>query len=324
MGAQAPQWLLDSFLESLQQIGAEASREQLSEEARTLADRWASPERHFHTLKYLITMLNRIDELASMTHDPDILRVATWYYGAFLNRATEIKVAALTGQKERTRCINYAHAHLRALGVSEEVAARVDELIAFLTRHRAPRGDLDGQVLVDADLAMLAAPPQECKQIRSALREELSDLDDFTFLKARRAFVKKILSFDPIYQSPLGDSWESIARANLEMELSRLDEALSKLDPTSLHDDTSDDSEDDEASDDAPNQDTTCTGTLIIKKRSLKKCSSTITDAEDMKSCEIPVLQPVSHTASEKQNSSDTISSLESAIEFIDLPEERR
>ena len=215
MGAQAPQWLLTSFVDAMQQIGANASQSDLENESVDLAERWSAPERQMHNVRRLMNTLTHIDEISSSAHDPDILRVAAWYHGAFLNKALEIKLGGFQANFASTRCIDHAHNRLTRLGVPEEVVARVDELIAFLTRHRAPRTDFDAQVLVDADLACLACSPQDYKKLRTSLRAELSELDDLQFTKARMALVKKLLSYETIYQSPLGSAWEDTARANL-------------------------------------------------------------------------------------------------------------
>ena len=240
MGAQAPQWLLTSFVDAMQQIGATASQSDLEHEGIDLAQRWSAPERQMHNLRRLMNTLTHIDEIASSAHDPDILRVAAWYHGAFLNKALEIKLGGFQANFASTRCIDHAHNRLTNLGVPEEVVARVDELIAFLTRHRAPRTDFDAQVLVDADLACLSCSPQDYKKLRCSLRAELSELDDLQFIKARMALVKKLLSYETIYQSPLGSTWEDTARANLEVELTRLEREKAQLCQAAQTEDTDD------------------------------------------------------------------------------------
>ncbi len=47
--------------------------------------------RQLHNLRRLMFTLTHIDEIAS-AHDPDILRVAAWYHGAFLSKALRVKL----------------------------------------------------------------------------------------------------------------------------------------------------------------------------------------------------------------------------------------
>ena len=317
MGAQAPQWLLTSFVDAMQQIGATATETDLEHEGADLMQRWNAPNRQLHNVRRLMNTLTHIDEIASSAHDPDILRVAAWYYGAFLNKALEIKLGGFQANFAATRCIDHAHNRLTNLGVADEVVARIDELIAFVTRHRAPRSDFDAQVLVDADLAGLACSPQDYKKLRTSLRAELSELDDLQFVKARLALVKKLLSYETIYQSPLGSAWENTARANLEVELTRLDREKAQLcaaTPTEDADDSDDSDDVEEVEDDS----VTSTGTLIIKRRSIKKRIPVVSPDNEVTSTGVlPRKIEDLHNTDEDE---EATSSLESAVESLDLP----
>ena len=317
MGAQAPQWLLTSFVDAMQQIGATATETDLEHEGADLMQRWNAPNRQLHNVRRLMNTLTHIDEIASSAHDPDILRVAAWYHGAFLNKALEIKLGGFQANFAATRCIDHAHNRLTNLGVADEVVARIDELIAFLTRHRAPRSDFDAQVLVDADLAGLACSPQDYKKLRTSLRAELSELDDLQFVKARLALVKKLLSYETIYQSPLGSAWENTARANLEVELTRLDREKAQLcaaTPTEDADDSDDSDDVEEVEDDS----VTSTGTLIIKRRSIKKRIPVVSPDNEVTSTGV-LPRKIEHLHDTDEDEEAT-SSLESAVESLDLP----
>lgn len=317
MGAQAPQWLLTSFVDAMQQIGATATETDLEHEGADLMQRWNAPNRQLHNVRRLMNTLTHIDEISSSAHDPDILRVAAWYHGAFLNKALEIKLGGFQANFAATRCIDHAHNRLTNLGVADEVVARIDELIAFLTRHRAPRSDFDAQVLVDADLAGLACSPQDYKKLRTSLRAELSELDDLQFVKARLALVKKLLSYETIYQSPLGSAWENTARANLEVELTRLDREKAQLcaaTPTEDADDSDDSDDVEEVEDDS----VTSTGTLIIKRRSIKKRIPVVSPDNEVTST--GVLPRKIEDLHDTDEDEEATSSLESAVESLDLP----
>ena len=317
MGAQAPQWLLTSFVDAMQQIGATATETDLEHEGADLMQRWNAPNRQLHNVRRLMNTLTHIDEIASSAHDPDILRVAAWYHGAFLNKALEIKLGGFQANFAATRCIDHAHNRLTNLGVADEVVARIDELIAFVTRHRAPRSDFDAQVLVDADLAGLACSPQDYKKIRTALRAELSELDDLQFVKARLALVKKLLSYETIYQSPLGSAWENTARANLEVELTRLDREKAQLCAATQTEDA-DDSDDSDDVEEVEDDSVTSTGTLIIKRRSIKKRIPVVSPDNEVTST--GVLPRKIEDLPDTDEDEEATSSLESAVESLDLP----
>ena len=317
MGAQAPQWLLTSFVDAMQQIGATATETDLEHEGADLMQRWNAPNRQLHNVRRLMNTLTHIDEIASSAHDPDLLRVAAWYHGAFLNKALEIKLGGFQANFAATRCIDHAHNRLTNLGVADEVVARIDELIAFLTRHRAPRSDFDAQVLVDADLAGLACSPQDYKKLRTSLRAELSELDDLQFVKARLALVKKLLSYETIYQSPLGSAWENTARANLEVELTRLDREKAQLCAATQTEDA-DDSDDSDDVEEVEDDSVTSTGTLIIKRRSIKKRIPVVSPDNEVTST--GVLPRKIEDLHDTDEDEEATSSLESAVESLDLP----
>lgn len=316
MGADAPQWLYTSFADAMEEIGATASRVELDLEASDLIARWSASDRRLHTVRHLMNILAHLDELAATAHDPDVLRVAAWYHGAILNRWLSVRPRNADPVACEAECINIARSSLGRLGVSTDVIDRVVELLLFLARHRAPRADVDAQVLVDADLASLAVPPQEYKKLRENLRAELAELSDVEYFRARGAVIKRLLGFDSIYQSPLGESWESAARSNLEAELAKIESALCACGAPV--------GDDDDAPADAgeTTEDVTSTGTIIIKRRQLKKnlCQDARPD-EFSSTGVLPVIAPPEpEQATDAAGLEDSASSLENAIEALDLP----
>ncbi|MDN6794075.1 MAG: hypothetical protein L0L69_03265 [Propionibacterium sp.] len=327
MGAEAPQWLFGSFVEAMQEIGATAPRPDLETEARDLLRRWTEPTRHLHNVRHLINVLAHVDELSSSTHDPDVLRVAAWYHGAFLNTAVEAKLAGSDPVTIAHRCAGHTSQRLEALGVSDDVAERVGELVTTMATHSAPRDDLDAQVLSDADLASLAATPQEYKKYRQLLREEYDHVDDLTYLRARRVVVRRLLSRPSVFQSPRGQAWEARARENLEAELAKTDEAIARLDPSDTapgeeaHPDVDVDvSEGPTRNEFGDDEAVTSTGTIIIRRKHLKKNAPTPTGEEPpMTAGRLPLLAE-DDTPTESGTNEDDASSLETAIDTLDVP----
>ena len=226
MGADAPQWLFSSFVDAMQEIGASAPIPVLEAEARDLISRWNARGRFLHNTRHLLKTLSRIDEIASTAHDPDVLRVALWYQGAVLNRSFDIFRRGETGDEQEFASLYHARSRMETLGVSEDVISRIQELMMALFTHRADPSDMDAQVLIDADLGMLAASPQDFKRFREALRQECTDLCDLEFFRARRLAIRKILKREQIFHSPLAIGWEETARANLEAESTKLTRLL--------------------------------------------------------------------------------------------------
>ena len=153
--------------------------------------------------------------------------------------------------------------------------------------------------------------------IRDRLRAELSELDDLQFVKARIALLKKLLSYETIYQSPLGSAWEDTARANLEVELTRLERDKTQL-CEATHTEDTDDADDADDTDEVVEDSTTTTGTLIIKRRSIKKRVPVATP--DNEATSSGVLPRKIEEPSGSDEHEEATSSLESAVESLDLP----
>ncbi len=268
MGADAPQWLFSSFVDTMQEIGASAPIPILEAEARDLISRWNAKGRILHNTRHLIKTLARIDEIASTAHDPEVLRVALWYQGAVLNRSFDVFQRGTNSDEQEFSALYHARSRMETLGLSEDVISRIQELMMALFTHRADPSDMDAQVLIDADLGMLAASPQDFKRFRESLREECPDLCDTDYVRARRLAIKKILAREQIFHSPLALAWEETARANLEAESAKLARVLKACAPDADLNESEEDFEPEEHRE-TLSSDTPASGTMIIRRRHL-------------------------------------------------------
>ena len=268
MGADAPQWLFSSFVDTMQEIGASAPIPLLEAEARDLISRWNAKGRILHNTRHLIKTLARIDEIASTAHDPEVLRVALWYQGAVLNRSFDVFQRGTNSDEQEFSALYHARSRMETLGLSEDVISRIQELMMALFTHRADPSDMDAQVLIDADLGMLAASPQDFKRFRESLREECPDLCDTDYVRARRLAIKKILAREQIFHSPLALAWEETARANLEAESAKLARVLKACAPDADLNESEEDFEPEEHHE-TLSSDTPASGTMIIRRRHL-------------------------------------------------------
>lgn len=224
----APQWLLPAYVRSVRALGSTAPAEQAREAGERLIEMWSSPDRCFHNLKHAIDMLAHVDELQDESHNPDVMRLAAWYHGCVFSSATE-QIYRRNGGEDEEASAAYAREDLTALGVPEPVTERVCALIINLKRHNLERGDIDALALNDADLATLAAYPQEYKRYRALVRQEYAHIPDRDYLRARLEIVSRLLARENLFCSPLGQRWEVAARENLEAERKRLEDCLATM-----------------------------------------------------------------------------------------------
>ncbi len=229
MGAyEAPQWLLPSFVRSVQGAGGTAQPEEIRSTGESLIERWRAPERRFHNVRHLVDVLARVDELTEETHDPNVVRLAAWYHGVVFDSALAATLANRGGEDE-TASADVGFDELVALGVPEGKARRVHDLVVHLARHMPDPADPDSAVLCDADLGMLAVEPQRYKAYLEDLRHEYAHVTQADFLRARQRILRKLLARPSLFVSPMSERWEEPARQNITAELARVEKELAKL-----------------------------------------------------------------------------------------------
>ncbi|WP_051683842.1 metal-dependent phosphohydrolase [Blastococcus sp. URHD0036] len=178
-----------------------------------VVDAWGQPHRRYHDLAHLAAVLGIVGRLADAAGDPAAVRLAAWYHDVVYDprRGDNEQVSA-----ERAR------AGLRGL-VPEERIEEVVRLVLLTAGHDAAPGDANGAVLCDADLAVLAGPPDAYAAYASAIREEYGHLSDAEFTAGRIAVLEHLLGLPTLFRLPaVAAGWTPRARANLTAELTLL------------------------------------------------------------------------------------------------------
>jgi predicted metal-dependent HD superfamily phosphohydrolase len=178
-----------------------------------VVDAWGQPHRRYHDLAHLAAVLGIAGRLAEAAHDPAAVRLAAWYHDVVYDprRSDNEAVSA-----ERAR------AGLRGL-VPEDRVEEVGRLVLLTAGHDPAADDANGAVLCDADLAVLAGPPDAYAGYASAVREEYGHLSDAEFTAGRIAVLQHLLGLGTLFRLPaVAGEWEPRARANLTAELTLL------------------------------------------------------------------------------------------------------
>ena len=159
-------------------------------------------------------MLDRIDELATHAEDLAGVRLAAFFHDAVYDP---------TRDDNEERSAQLAEDNLPDLGFSGSKVAAVARLVQLTATHDPADGDVDGAVLCDADLAVLAAPPAEYAAYASAVRAEYAHVDEPAFRSGRAAVLETLLSRPLLFRTEPGRRhWEQAARHNVETELTLL------------------------------------------------------------------------------------------------------
>jgi len=206
--------LRSRFTQALQSARSPATTPDPTPYADNLLTRWQEPQRRYHTLTHLTAVLDRVDELADHADDPDVVRLAAWFHDA---------VYLPDRSENEERSARLAERALTEAGVPAERTAEVARLVRLTTGHDPAPDDRNGQVLCDADLAILAAPPSTYAAYTAAVREEYHFVPSDAFREGRAAILRQLLGLPSLFRTPHGrEEWEATARYNLTAELEML------------------------------------------------------------------------------------------------------
>jgi predicted metal-dependent HD superfamily phosphohydrolase len=179
-----------------------------------LLERWAEPQRRYHTVDHLAAVLRHVDRLAEHAADPDTVRLAAWFHDA---------VYRPDRSENEERSASLAERALPELGLPAGPTAEVARLVRLTASHDPAVDDRDGQVLCDADLAILATPPAEYAAYAAAVRAEYGFVPEPDFRTGRAAVLRQLLAHASLFHTPYArDHWEPTARRNLAGELALL------------------------------------------------------------------------------------------------------
>ncbi|MER7683562.1 hypothetical protein [Streptomyces sp. NPDC097610] len=184
--------------------------------ADNLLARWQEPQRRYHTVAHLTAVLDHIDVLEEYADDPALVRLAAWFHDA---------VYLPDRSENEERSARLAERALAEAGAGEEKSVEVGRLVRLTVTHAPADDDRNGQVLCDADLAVLASAPDTYAAYTAAVREEYAFVPDEAFRAGRAAVLRQLLDLPRLFRTPYGTrEWEERARENIRRELAHLTE----------------------------------------------------------------------------------------------------
>ena len=179
----------------------------------SLVDAWSQPHRRYHDLAHLAAVLGVVAQLEATATDPAAVRLAAWYHDVVYD-PTRTDNEQVSAERARAGLIGL---------VPDERRAEVERLVLLTAGHDPQPDDVNGAVLCDADLAVLAGPPQAYAAYASAVREEYAHLTDDDFIRGRIAVLESLVALPALYRTPeAARQWTATAAANLTAELTLL------------------------------------------------------------------------------------------------------
>ncbi len=166
--------------------------------------------RRYHTLHHARLVRDDVVRLSGAAGvDEPVVPLAAWYHDAVYE--------GVSGEDEH-RSAELAVEVVERIGRGD-LSGRVHELVVTTIDHRP--ADDGAAVLVDADLAVLAAPPIDYERYRRRVRAEYGHVSDTDWRRGRAAVLRSLLGRDRLFHSPGAAGREAPARRNLLAELAR-------------------------------------------------------------------------------------------------------
>ena len=196
-----------SWRRAWRSIGAVSDGSALGESLQAAYD---EPHRHYHTLQHLGECLALFDAVRALAERPAEVEIGLWFHDAVYD------IARSDNEERSADAFTRA---ARADGVAEDVVDRVGALI-LATRHAAPARGGDEALLVDIDLAVLAAAPERFAEYERQIRAEYAAVPEALFRARRRALLDALLKRERLYGTAhFQRELEARARANLRQAL---------------------------------------------------------------------------------------------------------
>ena len=177
-----------------------------------LLERWGEPHRRYHDRTHLLAVLRALDLLTDDA-PPRPVVLAAWFHDAVYDGRPGADEEASAELAERL---------LPEAGFQASEVAEVARLVRLTASHR-PRPDDDaGQLLCDADLAVLGGAPAVYADYVRRVSEEYASVPRPDFVRGRLQILEQ-LSAAELYRTPKGQQlWAKQAAENLAVEIDDL------------------------------------------------------------------------------------------------------
>ncbi|GAA0577896.1 HD domain-containing protein [Rhizomicrobium electricum] len=167
-----------------------------------LAARYSEPGRAYHTLQHIAEGLGHLKNVRYVS--PEV-PIAWWFHDAIYD-------------PKRTDNEEKSAAWAAAVLGKTPLAAKVNAAI-LATKAGAFAADPAARLMVDIDIAILAAPEPRYSEAAAQIRQEYAYLNEADYKAFRLKVLRSFSGRAFIYQSPEFRSLETRARKNLEREI---------------------------------------------------------------------------------------------------------
>ena len=183
-----------------------------------LRNRYAEPQRHYHTWDHIEALLRWFGQRRNHLHDPLSVELAILFHDAVYDPTRS------DNEAESARLLM----DVDLPGLDDTVRARAVRMIEATARHEIPEGlepgdQSDMAEFLDMDLSILGARTEVFDAYKQAIRREYAFVPEALYREARRGILQRFLERERLYFSDWGrDRFEATARANLAASIAAL------------------------------------------------------------------------------------------------------
>ncbi len=182
---------------------------------RDLTAAYGADGRFYHNLNHIRHALDIAEQLRDVAADFTAVQLAVWFHDVVYDPRRSDNEAQSAA---------YAEKVLRPLGVPDETLAKLSNLILATKSHEASKPDPNIFVVLDADLAILSAPPAQYDAYAQAIRQEYSFVPEEQYVVGRTAVLQKFLARSPFYfTEKMQERGDTAVYQNVSRELRALE-----------------------------------------------------------------------------------------------------
>jgi predicted metal-dependent HD superfamily phosphohydrolase len=171
-------------------------------------------DRFYHTLEHIGQLIETIEQMKSLSFDFSSVQLAAWFHDVIYDPKAN---------DNEEKSVEYAESALNLLKLPKPTIEHVKNLILTTKSHQASPADIDSQILLDADLAILGSDKQDYQTYAQSIRQEYAWMSDVDYRLGRKQVLQSFLQRPRIYLTDfLFAKLEEKARHNLRWEIAAL------------------------------------------------------------------------------------------------------
>ncbi|HEY9728418.1 MAG TPA: hypothetical protein V6D50_18370 [Chroococcales cyanobacterium] len=186
---------------------------------------YSSVGRYYHTIEHIQQVLETIERIRTTHSSPrwktanfPAIELAAWFHDIIYDPQAN---------NNEEKSAGYTVSKLNKLTIPVDTVERVKQLILNTKTHQALADDIESQILLDSDLAILGAPEGQYKAYARSIRQEYSWMDEKPYRAGRTHVLQKFLQRERLYFTDrLFSDLEVRAKQNMQAEVAALSSQL--------------------------------------------------------------------------------------------------